>query len=91
MGRCSVPLLFLFMQHDEISLLEAHQTPHVKHQLVRPSQHTRVGGMFLERPCLCRWYYRPQELELNDGLAAEEREVFDSNERSTHPLNSGVP
>lgn len=37
-----------------------------------------------------RWYYRPQELELSNGLTAEDREVFRSNERGIHPINSGA-
>ncbi len=41
----------------------------------------RVGAAY-------RWYYRPQELP--EGLTAEGREVFRSDERSTHPLNSGA-
>ena len=39
---------------------------------------------------VCRWYYRPQELELSNGLTAEDREVFRSNERGIHPINSGA-
>jgi uncharacterized protein YodC (DUF2158 family) len=38
---------------------------------------------------ICRWYYRPQELELSNGLTAEDREVFKSDERGIHPVNSG--
>lgn len=39
---------------------------------------------------LCRWYYRPPELELSNGLIAEDREVFRSDERGIHPINSGT-
>ena len=39
---------------------------------------------------VCRWYYRPQELELSNGLTAEDREVFRSDERGIHPINSGA-